>query len=294
VDLTLDEFAAAVGSSGPVTISGAGSRGGPVPSVRTVHAPAGIEAIDPAEMTVRCGAATPVAELDAALAEHRQCVAIPPGGTVGGALAVGHSGIRRLGYGSVRDVVLQIDYVSARGEVVKAGGPTVKNVSGFDLCRLLVGSRGTLGFFGDVILRTRPIPRSEQWYTSDHDPWRLLVELYRPVSVLWNGRRTWVLLEGHPRDLESQAAASGLEAAEGPPTLPTGGRRSMRPADLSSLRSADGPFVAEVGVGIVHHHAPAPARTIDEPTRRLHSRLKHEFDPSGRLNPGVELLPDGV
>jgi glycolate oxidase FAD binding subunit len=294
VDLTLDEFAAAVGSSGRVTISGAGSRGGPVRSVRTVRAPAGIESIDPAEMIIRCGAATPVAEVDAALSEHRQCVAIPPGGTVGGALAVGHSGIRRLGYGSVRDVVLQIDYVSARGEVVKAGGPTVKNVSGFDLCRLLVGSRGTLGFFGDVILRTRPIPRSQQWYTSDHDPWRLLVELYRPVSVLWNGSRTWVLLEGHPRDLESQAAASGLEPADGPPTLPTGGRWSMRPADLSSLLPADGPFVAEVGVGIVHHHAPAPARTPDDPTRRLHTRLKHEFDPSGRLNPGVVLLPDEV
>jgi FAD/FMN-containing dehydrogenase len=59
----------------------------------------------------------------------------PDGGTIGGALAVGHSGIRRLGWGPVRDTVLQVRYVSAAGEVVKAGGPTVKNVSGFDLCR---------------------------------------------------------------------------------------------------------------------------------------------------------------
>ena len=106
-----------------------------------------------------CGAGTPVAEVDAALAEHGQRVAIPPTGTVGGALAVGRSGIRRLGDGPIRDAVLQVRYVSAAGEIVKAGGPTVKNVSGFDLCRLLVGSRGTLGFLGDVILRTRPLAR---------------------------------------------------------------------------------------------------------------------------------------
>ena len=64
---------------------------------------------------------------------------------MGGALAVGRSGIRRLGYGPVRDTLLQARYVSPTGEIVKAGGPTVKNVSGFDLCRLLVGSQGPWG-----------------------------------------------------------------------------------------------------------------------------------------------------
>ena len=82
-------------------------------------------------------------------------------------MAVGRSGLRRLGYGPVRDALLQARYVSAAGELVKAGGPTVKNVSGFDLCRLLVGSRGTLGFIGDVILRTRPRARFEQWFRGD-------------------------------------------------------------------------------------------------------------------------------
>ena len=121
--------------------------------------------VDPAgEMTVWCGAGTPVDEVDAALAEHGQASRSRRLGTVGGALAVGHSDIRRLGYGPVRDVLLQARYVSAAGEVVKAGGPTVKNVSGFDLCRLLVGSRGTLGFLGEVILRTRPRPIHEQWF----------------------------------------------------------------------------------------------------------------------------------
>ena len=151
-------------------MTGLGTRGGPVAGVRVVSPPAGIDWVQPAEMTVSCGAGTPVAELDAALAEHGQRVALPPGGTVGGALAVGRSGIRRLGDGPVRDAVLQARYVGADGAVVKAGGPTVKNVSGFDLCRLLVGSWGTLGFLGDVILRTRPRARCERWYTGALDP----------------------------------------------------------------------------------------------------------------------------
>ena len=137
--MDLAEFADEVGSDGPVAIAGLSTRGGPVDGVRVVMAPTGIDWVSPEEMTVQCGAGVPVEELDDALAEHGQSVAIPPTGTVGGALAVGRSGIRRLGYGPIRDSVLQARYVNAQGSVVKAGGPTVKNVSGFDLCRLLVG-----------------------------------------------------------------------------------------------------------------------------------------------------------
>ena len=183
--MSLDEqiaaFAAEVGASDPVTITGLGTRGGGVDGVRSVTAPAGIDSVQPAEMTVRCGAATPVDRVAAALAEYGQCLAIPEGGTIGGALAVGQSDIRRLGWGPSRDAVLQARYVSAAGEVVKAGGPTVKNVSGFDLCRLLVGSHGTLGFLAEVILRTRPLPDHLRWFHSDGDPWELLASLYRPM-----------------------------------------------------------------------------------------------------------------
>ena len=252
IDLT--EFAAAVGAEGPVTVAGLGTRGGPVPGVRCVHAPACIDWIQPDEMVVCCGAGTPIAEVVAALAEHGQTVALPAGGTVGGALAVGHSDVRRLGYGPVRDVLLQARYVSALGEVVKAGGPTVKNVSGFDLPRLLVGSRGTLGFLGEVILRTRPLAASSQWYTAPAaDPTTVFTALYRPVSVLWNGAQVWALLEGHPADLAEQAAATRLTATDGPPRLPIGSRRSIAPAQLRDLT---GEFIAEVGVGVVHHAEP--------------------------------------
>ena len=109
--MDLTAFAAEVGSDDPVTVVGGGTQwdvGGEVdPSARQVRAPVGVAAYDPAEMTVRCGAGTTVADLDGVLAEHGQTVALPDreGATVGGVLAVGRSGIRRLGYGPVRDVL---------------------------------------------------------------------------------------------------------------------------------------------------------------------------------------------
>lgn len=113
IDLT--EFAEQVGAEGPVTIAGLGTRGGAVRGVREVRAPSGLDFVQPDEMTVCCGAATPVDELVEALAVHGQTVALPVGGTVGGALAVGRSDVRRLGYGPVRDALLQARFVSASG-----------------------------------------------------------------------------------------------------------------------------------------------------------------------------------
>lgn len=289
MDLTLEEFASDVGADGPVAVEGFGTRGGAAEGVRTVCAPAGIVRVDAAEMVVECGAATPVDEVLAALAEVGQTVSIPRGGTVGGALAVGRSGITRLGHGPMRDVLLRTRYVSAAGKVTTAGGATVKNVSGFDLCRLLVGSRGTLGFLGDVLLRTRPLPPASTWFRSHGDPFALVADLYRPVAVLWDGTTTWVRLDGHPDDIEAAAESHDLIAVDGPPDLPGPYRWSLPPSALPRLEVvADAPFIAEIGVGIVHHTVDQTRPAVAGPVIDLHRRIKEQFDPTGRLNPGVD------
>ncbi|HKE72971.1 MAG TPA: FAD-binding protein [Acidimicrobiales bacterium] len=296
-----EAFAAEVGpaEAGPVAAEGGRtqwSAGVVDPAAadgaRPVGAPAGVVAVEAADMTVRVGAGTPVTDLDAALAEVGQAVALPswPGATVGGVLAVGHSGLRRLGWGPVRDTVLEVRYASAEGRVIKAGGPTVKNVSGFDLCRLLVGSLGTLGLLAEVVLRTRPAPAVERWLAGEADPFPLQHRLHRPAAVLWDGATTWVLLDGHPADVEAEAALAGLPDAAGPPDLPPH-RWSLRPSELAGLPAdGGGPFVAEVGVGVVHRSSPAPARPVDPAVAELHRRLKSTFDPTGRLGPGRDPL----
>jgi FAD/FMN-containing dehydrogenase len=296
--MDLTEFAEEVGTSDPVTIAGMSTRGGPVPEVRTVMAPSGIEWVKADEMTVSCGAGTSMAELDAALDLVGQYVVIPPFGTVGGALSLGQSGIRRLGHGPTRDAVLQIRYVSAAGEVIQVGGPTVKNVTGFDLCRLMVGSRGTLGFLGDVILRTQPRAPFEQWYCRDGQPWDLLRLLYRPVSLLWDGERSYVLLEGDVRDVQREAANHGLTASDAPDTRQFSYRWSVPPSSIAAsvamVGAQPGEFLAEVGVGVIHLRVPAPPASVSPEVLSLHRRIKHNLDPTGRLNPGVDVLDGAV
>ena len=290
----LEEFAREVGppDAGAVVAVGGGTQGdlgGPVDAgTRPVRAPSGIVELHPAEMTVRVRAGTTVADVDAALAEVGQCVALPAdeGRTVGGVLAAGRSGLRRLGWGPVRDALLEARYVTAEGAVAVAGGPTVKNVSGYDLCRLLVGSLGTLGLIGEVVLRTRPIPEAEGWVAGPADPFELRARLHRPLSILWDGTTCWVLLAGHPDDVAAQAELAGLDPCAGPPPLPPH-RWSVPPTDLPSLPSwASGRMVAEVGVGLVHRDEPQPTRPLEAGVAELHRRLKAAFDPTGRLAPG--------
>lgn len=300
VSRALEALAAEVGGidAGPVVAVGGRSAfevGGAVdPSAREVRAPSGVVEHLVEELTVRVLAGTPVAELQGVLAASGQRVVLPErsgASTVGGALAVGWSDVRRLGFGPVRDAVLEVTCVLADGRVARAGGPTVKNVTGFDLCRLLVGSSGTLAVLGEVVLRTRPVPRASQWFRCAAGP-GIEQRVHRPVAALWDGSASWLLLEGHPRDLEAQAAAHGLEAVGGPPSL-TGlpQRWSVPVADLPRVAAdGSGPFVAELGVGVVHRDVAQTRQPAGPATRAIHDRLRASFDPTGRLAPGRTVL----
>lgn len=307
MDLTaavLERFAGAVGpaDAGPVTCAGGRTQwavGGTVePSAREVGAPAGVVAHEPGEMIVRVRAGTTLTELAEALSVGGQFVTLdsdePERATVGGVLACGHSGVRRLGWGPVRDAVLEVTAVTAAGRVIRAGAPLVKNVTGFDLCRLLVGSIGTLAFLGEVVLRCYPQPEVERWWCAPFgaDPFAVYASLYRPLSVLWDGQSVWVGLSGRAVDLKAQEAAVlapvGFDEVEGPPPRPGPIRRSVLPAALRQVPTeVTGSWLAEIGVGQLHCDEPvAPPPAPSPPLAELHRRLKARFDPTGRLNPG--------
>jgi glycolate oxidase FAD binding subunit len=130
----------------------------------------GIVDYDPTELvvTARCG--TPLAELEAALAERAQMLAFEPPhfapfgdsrATAGGMVAAGLSGPRRASAGAVRDFVLGATVMDARGRVLRFGGQVMKNVAGYDLSRLMAGSLGTLALILEVSLKTLPRPVAE-------------------------------------------------------------------------------------------------------------------------------------
>ena len=126
----------------------------------------GIVSYEPSELvvTVRCG--TPLAELEAALAEKGQCLAFEPphfgpGATVGGMLAAGLSGPARATVGAVRDYVLGARFINGLGEHLTFGGQVMKNVAGYDVSRLMAGSWGTLGLITEVSLKVLPVAPAE-------------------------------------------------------------------------------------------------------------------------------------
>lgn len=322
-----ETLAQTVAAAGAVVTIGSGTQcdvGGAVdPGAVEVHVPAGVVSYEPADMTVTVLAGTPVVQLDAALAEHGQECPLDPRAseaTVGGVLACGLSGPRRLRYGPLRERILEVRFITADGRIVRGGGPTVKNVTGYDLPRLFVGSLGTLGVITQVTLRAQPRAECSQWARTDAAPDELRDLLFRPATLAWDGRRTFVRLEGYAEDVAAEQEHASLVALDAPPNWPAGahrGRVSVRPGALGPLArrldDVDCTWLTEGGVGTVHVAAPAEAgiaaaRVAAEaeggwllreagapgldPFGRppanlpLLARIKDAFDPTGKLNPG--------
>ncbi len=117
------------------------------------------------DMTITVQTGITIAKLQAVLAAEGQRLPVdvpqPEKATLGGAVACNVSGPRRYGFGTLRDYVIGISVVNDRGEEVKAGGRVVKNVAGYDLCKLYTGSLGTLGIIAQLTLKVRPKPEAQ-------------------------------------------------------------------------------------------------------------------------------------
>jgi glycolate oxidase FAD binding subunit len=178
----------------------------------------GIVSYEPSELVVTVGAGTPLSELEAVLAERGQCLAFEPpyypwsganaqASTVGGMVACGYSGPARASVGGVRDYVLGVQMVNGLGQHLNFGGQVIKNVAGYDVSRLLVGSWGTLGLITQVSLKVLPIAPAQATLAFHLNQADALEHLHRwagqplPLNAsLWHdhaGQPTlWVRLRG--------------------------------------------------------------------------------------------------
>jgi glycolate oxidase FAD binding subunit len=173
----VDIVAAAVSREEPLEIVAGGSKrslGRPLQTPHTldVSAFSGIRSYEPEELVLSVGAATPMSEIDAALDKAGQMLAFEPpdwrallgsgaaSPTLGGVLTCNLAGPRRIKQGAARDHFLGFRGVSGRGEAFKAGGKVVKNVTGYDLCKLIAGSYGTLTVLTEVTVKVLPRPEA--------------------------------------------------------------------------------------------------------------------------------------
>jgi glycolate oxidase FAD binding subunit len=182
-------------ANAPFELYGAGSKrslGRPsVGESLDLSAFSGVIKYEPEELVLEVGSATKLADVEKLLAKNNQMLAFEPpdvsvllgsegSGTIGGILATNLSGPRRLKAGAARDHVLGLSAVSGRGEIFKTGAHVVKNVTGYDLPKLMAGSYGTLAAFTSVIFKVMPKPEMESTLqlacTSDLEALQLMTQ----------------------------------------------------------------------------------------------------------------------
>ncbi|MGI8516988.1 MAG: FAD-binding protein [Acidimicrobiia bacterium] len=277
---------------------------------------------EPDDLTVVVEGGVKVADLEALLATRGQTAVLPEdpgGGTVGGMMAAGISGYRRSRYGPTRDRVLEVQVVTGDGRIVKGGGRVVKNVTGYDLPRLVVGSFGSLGVIVSCCFKLWPVPHATATVTIE--PGRI-VDVHRPLAMLSDRSSTKIYLGGTEAEVRNQVTRLGGETQNELvwPALPhRAWAFSLRvpPQTAAGLLAgipAEADFIHQVGVGEIAISAPSSdgmaalrseaeaaggalivTRAADDgfepwgtppPTLNLQSKLIAAFDPERVINPG--------
>lgn len=259
MDTTLQEFAERIGQANadgmPLRIRGGGSKDWYGQTVQgdllDAGAYRGITDYEPTELVISARCGTPLADIEAHLAQHGQMLAFEPphfgrGATIGGTVAAGLSGPRRQAAGAVRDFVLGAVLMDGRGELLHFGGKVMKNVAGYDVSRLLAGSLGMFGLITEVSLKVlpRPIAECTVWLDAGEDD-----ALHRlnewggqplPISAsCWHEGVLTVRLSG---------ARSAVDAARrriGGTVLPDDEAHAF----WRALREHEGAFFAQAGQG---------------------------------------------
>jgi glycolate oxidase FAD binding subunit len=224
-------------------------------------------AYDPAEMLCVVEAGMRIRDLRSMLAEGGQewPVDAPDDATVGGVIATGGPTIRQLRVGTMRDSVVETEVVTGDGRLVRSGARTVKNVTGYDVHRLLTGSLGTLGVIVQVALKVRPLPKTTRTLATNEGGVelgrRVLGAVPLPAAVLAEPDRVVVRLEGWPEEVEEQTAsvrsAVGADEVDAPfppppfPDAPIVAEAAVAPSKLGRLLDGIDRYRAMVGVGFV-------------------------------------------
>ena len=165
------------GARGPLSVQGGGTRGMAGPGrVLSLAGLSGVVLHEPGALTLVARAGTPLAAVEAALAAEGQRLAFEPMDhrvllgtsgepTIGGVIAANVSGPRRVAVGAARDFLLGVRFVDGTGTLIRNGGRVMKNVTGYDLTRLVAGAQGALGVLTEVALKVLPVPAAEQTLT---------------------------------------------------------------------------------------------------------------------------------
>lgn len=221
----------AASRNAPLCLVGGGTRqfyGREVPGEPFVlEAHRGILDYDPEELVLRARAGTPLSEIETLLDGQRQHLPFEPphfgpGATLGGTIAAGIAGPARAYTGAIKDFVLGVRLMTGTGEAMNFGGQVMKNVAGFDVSRLMVGSLGCLGPILDVSLKVLPRPAGSMTLALELDSQTALTALARlaqkPNCVsasAWLQGRLWVRLSGSAAAIEATRRELGGEQAEG-------------------------------------------------------------------------------